>query len=47
MYKNILVIVNMWKLENLNVIFYYQNGDATCKLDFFGNRLASKPNSLN
>ena len=34
MYKNILVIVNMWKLENLNVIFYYQNGDATGGVSF-------------
>ena len=29
MHKNALVSVNMWKLENHNLVFYYQNGDTT------------------
>jgi hypothetical protein len=33
-HKNTLVSVNMWKLENLNVIFYYQNDDVTGGVPF-------------
>ena len=33
-HKNVLVSVNMWKLENPNVIFYYQNDDATRGVPF-------------
>ena len=33
-HKNALVSVNMWKLENPNVIFYYQNDDATRGVPF-------------
>jgi hypothetical protein len=28
-HKNALVYANMWKLENANVVFYYQNDNAT------------------
>ena len=27
-HKNALVSMNMWKLENPNMVFYYQNGDV-------------------
>ena len=33
-HKNALVSVNMWKLENSNVVFYYQNGHATKGVSF-------------
>ena len=32
--KNTFVSVNMWKLENPNVVFYYQNDDATTGVPF-------------
>jgi hypothetical protein len=34
MHKNALVSVNMWKLENPNAVFYYQNCDATRDIAF-------------
>ena len=33
-HKKALVSVNMWKIENPNVVFYYQNGDATRGVPF-------------